>query len=105
MKRQPVADGCRDIPQNCGLRINVIDYHIEPAIAVEIPYRKTTGAVGRGQTAAGGGADTFKLSVSQVMEKKRLFSVACAPLMIVDRRIDMPIGVNQIEPAVVVVIK
>src|ERR1700752_5216200 len=91
------------IPQHHGLSIEIVDYQIELAIAIEIADCKTSSRPGVGECVSGRRSDALKLSL-QVSKQQRLLRVTRSPLMRISRRINMSIHKKQIEPAVVVVI-
>src|SRR2546421_7589459 len=93
-----------DIPQNSGLRIDIVDDDVKPSVAVEIAGGDAARAPGLRQRSAGPCADPLELTVAQVMKQQSLLSITGAPLMIVDRRVHMTIRHEKIFPTVVVIV-
>ena len=69
---------------------------------IQIAYRQSSPGPALGETAAGRRADTLEFSVANVPEKQRLLSIARAPLMRIDCRIDVTINDKEVLPGIVV---
>src|SRR6266508_2939016 len=85
--------------------LTVVDDNIEPAIAVEVCDRQTSSAPRSSQAAVRRSTHAFKFSIAQISKKQSLLRIARAPLMLVNSRVDMAVGHDQIQPTVVIKIE
>src|SRR5215831_4152512 len=95
----------RDVLKDGRFRVDVVHNDVQSSITVEIAYGHAARAPGLRQGAPWRRAYTFEFPGAQIAKQQRLLSVTRTPLMLVNRRIDMPVSHKQVFPTIVVVIQ
>ncbi len=99
----PVA-GDRLVSQrrSCGRRVDAVDDDVHGAVVVVVTEGAAAGGDGVVDAGAGEGGDLFKLAVAQVAVDVLMLGVGGVEVGAVDLRVDVAVGDEDVEPAIVV---
>ena len=105
MQVKPVPGRRGDISQDRRFGIDIINDHVQAAISIQIANRQSPAGPGFCERTSRRRPDTFKLSILKIAEEQGLLSKTGAPLVRVDRRIDVTVYNKEIQPRVVIKIE
>src|SRR5205085_9392703 len=100
--RDPVVGRFCYVAKEGGKRIKVVEDYVDVAVVEKIPEGGASGADDGCQTTAGGGGNLGKLFAVEIAVEKRALRVGRAPVGVICNRVDMSVGDEEIEQAVVV---
>src|SRR6185503_795960 len=97
-----MAGTLRNISQQRRLSVHVVYYGIQPPIAVQVADRQSARAPGLRQPTAGCCSQSLEFPILQILKQQHLLGITRAPLLAVNRRVNMAVGNQDILPTVVV---
>src|SRR5215213_5943023 len=104
VKLKPVARAFGRVSEQGGFCVQIIEDGVRATVAIQVADGEPTAGPGVGQCAPRRSTDALESSICEIAKEQRLLSKAGAPLVIINRRIDVPVGDKHILPPVVIVI-
>src|SRR5256712_8247739 len=98
----PVVAVLYDIPEERGRRIHIIQDNVDAAIVEKVPKSRAPCGYYVGQAASRGRRNFLKLGPIEIAEQLWPLGPCCAPVPLVDRRIDVAIRNKNVQKTVVI---
>ena len=97
--------GGRHVSEQRGAVVLVVDDGVDAAVVVEIAERRAARRLDDGEAAAGRGRDLVEPRPVSIAEQQRALRPRHPPIVAIHLRIHVPVGHEQVQPAVVVVVE
>src|SRR5262249_3878885 len=104
-QREPVITVADDIAEECGGRIDVVEDDVNVAVVEDVAEGGATGGDDVSESRGRGGGDLLEFFAVEIAEKQRALRPSGAPVGFVSDGVDVAVGDEEVEKAIVVEIE